>query len=197
MKNSKRLIRIGCLFWFLGCFILPICMFFLDGNEQSASHALLSPGRTTVTLSQAGRYVLWHELDTSSLGKQAARAMKLPEGLTITILDQQGNNLAFQADTSYTITVMGHMRKSVAYIDVAEPQMVTVQFQGSNVLTQFSLSPFSIWHIVGKVGLIILTCLAFGLVGLFFVIRGAKLYIADKEALNATKQTSLSGENKA
>lgn len=195
MKNSKRLIKVGCLFWFLGCFILPLCIFFFDGNGQSARHTLISPGRVTVKLEELGQYVLWQELDASSLGKQHARKMKLPEGLQITVLDQQGNNLAVHPNTKYTITVMGHMRKSVAYFDVNEPQLVTVQFDGSNVLTQFSLSPFNIWHTVGKVGLIILACLVFGLIGLFFVIRGAKLYVAEKQALKATQPTSLSGEN--
>ncbi|HEU5069183.1 MAG TPA: hypothetical protein VFV96_02090 [Verrucomicrobiae bacterium] len=172
MRRGTKTTITGGLLFLLGAFVVPLWLVLVVVLHHKPETQFKVPGQTEVTVKEAGRYYLWHDCGTVYPGRNYAQSADLPDGLTIQVHAASGRELPFVSDRSISASNNGSTKKSIGYVDVAQPETVTVQVSGSAQDLIFSFSQFRLLRlfglIFGGVGLSILV----GLGGLGLMVWG-------------------------
>lgn len=151
MRRGLKTTITGSLLFLLGGFVVPLVLALVVVLRHEPETQFKVPGQTEVTVKEAGRYYLWHVCETVYQGRNYAQSGDLPDGLTIQVHDANGRELPFVSDRSISASNNGSSKKSIGYVDVAQPEALTVQVSGSAQDLIFSFSQFRLLCLFGLI----------------------------------------------
>ncbi len=176
MKKGIGKIVFGSLLMVLPVVLLILGFVWAFGVRQSDRPKFVAPGSLEITVSEPGRYYLWHDHATVHEGIVYNQSTEITHGASIEIFDASGRLYEFFADDSISISSGNHSRGSIGYIDVDEPVDLSISVSGRFENQVWSFSPSSIGKILGAIlGGVLLTVVA-GVAGLIVLILGIVQY---------------------
>ena len=157
MKKGRKTLIAGVLLFLIGTLIVPaLILLTLLGSPKP--HQFFIPGTTEVKVEKKGRYYLWNDFQTVYEGTSYDRSEAIPDGLEITVIDENSQVLPFQSSTSITSSNGGSTKKSIGYVELEASQVLTISVTGDVEDRVFSFSKSIFGAIFKVVGASALTC---------------------------------------
>jgi hypothetical protein len=138
-KGLKRLIG-GILLFVFGGFVVPVAVLLPLLLDQSDERQFIVPGTTDIEITEPARYYLWNDFQTVYEGRSYNRSESIPDGLEIAIKDRDGRTLQFHNAAGISSSSGGNSRRSIGYVEVAEPTRLTISVSGDFDARVFSFS---------------------------------------------------------
>jgi len=113
----------------VGVVAMPIWLVTNVVEVFSTAERFVAPGAKTFTLTEAGKYVLWHEAKTDFEGKHYSSPPALPDGVTIKVVQEEtGQELPLEKALNASESTPSHESHSICTftIDSAGDYGVTV-----------------------------------------------------------------------
>lgn len=178
MRNGLKPLIVGIALFVVGAFVVPLLILVPLVLSDASEAQFLGPGRVEFSAEAPGRYYLWNEHQTIFEGTSYHRSESLPDGLNISIKDARGQRLKFTTDTSISSSSGSSAKKSIGYVEVAQPGLVSVNISGDVEPRVFSFAESQLLKvfglIFGGVGLSILLAVVGVIVGVVGVVRLAQ-----------------------
>jgi hypothetical protein len=126
--------------------VLPLVLG--DKNKEQ----FMIPGITQVSVEEAGRYYLWNDYQTVFKGKSYSRSEAIPDGIEITIRNEEtGEPFNFVSDSSISSSSGTSSKNTIGYIEVQTPGSVRIEILGGNEARIFSFSRSILLAILGLI----------------------------------------------
>lgn len=136
--------------------------------------AFLGPGETSIEITKAGDYTLWHETKTVIDGQFMSFPDDIPSGTTIKITKQpESTAVPLRKDSSTTMESGGTRRISVGQLTLTTPGQYQVAVTGSTEKCAFYLEETKLFRVLLKImgsGLVGMACLFAGVGSFIYVL---------------------------
>ena len=136
------------------------------------SQPFVVPGKVEVQADAPGDYYLWNDYRIRHEGKTYSSSMFLPDGTTITVTDDQGEELYLEENASISLNNMDHYKNSIGFVTLDKAGTYTIHVEGFEEERVFSWSPFDAMEFVTSLFKGIAFAAVFGLIGLGITIWG-------------------------
>ena len=132
----------------------------LDGGTQ-----FLAPGRQVVELDRPGKYVVWNDYRTLFQGRTYDESERLPENVSITVLDPaSGTALVVAPSGGMRSDMLDAVKVSVATFEIARPGRYEIIIEGGFPQRVFSVSRDFLFNMLGMIfGVIAVVVVGFSL----------------------------------
>ena len=131
-----------------------------------------APGGVEFQAGEAGSYYLWHHYDVEYEGQTFHDASGLPDGLTYSVKNQDGDELQFILDESMYFHGMSDAKQSIGYVELSAPQTLMIQVSGECPPTVLSVSIVHPFKVLASILLSFVAAAVCGLLGLSFASWG-------------------------
>lgn len=168
MKRGLKTLIAGILLFLLGAFVVPLLLILPLLLNDSAEEQFLVPGSVEVTVDEPGRYYLWHDFRTVYEGVSYSKPEEIPDGLDISVKTEGGEELVLMASGTMSSSTGASARRTIGYVDVADPGRLTVTVNGDSEPRVFSFSQSGMKSIFLRIfgGAIVSMLMAFAGIGL-------------------------------
>ena len=136
------------------------------------SQPFVVPGKVEVSADAPGDYYLWNDYMIKHGGKTYSSSMSLPDGATIIVTDDQGEELYLEGNDTISLNNMDHYKNSIGFVTVEKAGTYTISVEGFEEERVFSWSPFDAMEFVMSIFKAIGFAAVFGMVGLGITIWG-------------------------
>ena len=150
MKKGVKTLSVGIL-CLLGAIIGPFLVILPLILNDSSEEQFLVPGTTEVEVEKAGEYHLWNHYQTVFEGKSYRKSEALPDGLEISIKDEDGKTLELTGGGGSSSRSGSDMKVSIGSIEVKKPGKLVISVTGDFEKRIFSFSEFGVMKIVGMI----------------------------------------------
>ncbi len=185
---------IGLILLVAGIAIFAVTFFRLIGGHALDEQTQV-PGTLHVVIDQADRYYLWDNHWTLFDGRRVQYPKGCPDDIRVTVLDSEGGELQFVADSSKSWSIGNSSKTSVGYVDVPDAAELQLKIENLDRERIFSVSNDTmkqeLWDRLGGLGIGIvigLLGLPITLVGLMIRRRQRRLESSTAEQAGITSR---------
>ncbi len=172
MKPGLKPLFTGIALCVAGLFVVPVAIILPILLSDSGDTPFIAPGSAEFTVEEPARYYLWHDHQTIFEGTSYNRPVEIPDGVTISVSQADGEALAFTSDGSMSMSRGSHSSQSIGYVDVPTTGLWTVEVSGEAEPFVVSFAESKLLKIFGLIFGGVGLCLLLGGAGVILVVIG-------------------------